>query len=152
MARNRSSRRSARESDTFVVGNVLGQLPGGDFDSGADIVLSEEGNHRTTGVARAGIINDGLDAVADFDAIFAIVGSEEQENAGVLLFCADSEMFEEIDGVIFDGATIERANRNNGELSAGFLFKLGAERFEALAGGSRDDAGKVGDVAGRSDF
>src|SRR5437763_893243 len=68
LARNRSGRRRARERNTFVVSNVFGQLPSGDFDRGAEIVLAEEWNHRATGITSASIIDDGFETVADFDA------------------------------------------------------------------------------------
>ena len=60
-------------------------------------------------------------------------------------------MFEEVDCVIFDGAIVERAHGDDGELRASFLFKFGAKSLEPLAGTGRDYAGKIGDVAGRDD-
>ena len=61
-------------------------------------------------------------------------------------------MFEEVDSVIFDGTIIERANGDDGELGAGFLFKCGAKSFQPLAGAGGDYAGKIGDVPDRGDF
>ena len=77
MTRNGASGRRAGEGDAFVVGNVFGQLPGGDFCGGAEIVLTKERNHRASGVAGASVIDDGLETVTDFDAVLAVVGSEE---------------------------------------------------------------------------
>jgi hypothetical protein len=125
--RNGSSGRRPGESDTFVVGNVLGQLPGSDFDGGAEVVLAKERNHRAANVAHASVINDRFEAIAYLDAIFAVVGREEQEDAGVLLFCPYAEVFEEIDGIVFDGAIIERTHGDDGELRGGFLVEFGAE-------------------------
>jgi hypothetical protein len=60
-------------------------------------------------------------------------------------------MFEEVDSVIFDGTIIERANGDDSELGAGFLFKFGAKSFQPLAGAGGDYAGKIGDVPGGRD-
>ena len=57
-------------------------------------------------------------------------------------------MFEEIDSVVFDGTIVERANGDDGQLRAGFLLQLGAERFQAFASGGRNHTGEIGDVAG----
>lgn len=61
-------------------------------------------------------------------------------------------MLEEVDGVVFDGAIVERANCHDGELRAGFLIELGAEGFEALASGGGNDSGEIGDVAFGNDL
>ena len=77
LARNGASGRRAGKSYTFVVGNVFGQLPGGDFYGGGEIILTKERNHGAACVAGASIIDDRFETVTDFDPIFAIVGSEE---------------------------------------------------------------------------
>jgi uncharacterized membrane protein YgcG len=59
------------------VGNVFGQLPGGDFYGGGEIILTKERNHGAACVAGASIIDDRFETVTDFDAVFAIVGSEQ---------------------------------------------------------------------------
>src|SRR5579863_6613831 len=145
-------RRIAGERDAFVVGNIFCELPRGDFDGRAVIVLPEKGNHGAAGIACTRVINYWFQAVADFDAVLAIVGSEQQEHAGVVLFCAYAEMFEEIDGVVFDGAIVERADGDDGELRAGFLLEFGAKRFQAVASRRGNDSGEIGDVAGGRDF
>ena len=151
LARHRASGRSAGERDTFVIGNVLGQLPSSDFHGSGEIVLTKERNHRAASVARASVIDDGLEPVTDFHAIFAVVGSEEQNHTGVLLFCADAEMFEEIDSVVFYRAIVEGTHSDDGELRAGFLFKFAAQSLQPLASAGRDYAGKIGNVPGRDD-
>ena len=77
LARNGALGRRAGESYTFVVGNVFGQLPGGDFYGGGEIILTKERNHGAACVAGASIIDDRFETVTDFDAVFAIVGSEQ---------------------------------------------------------------------------
>ena len=114
--------------------------------------MAEKRNHGAASIACACVIDDGFKAVADFDPVLAIVGSEQQKHAGVVLLCADAEMLEEIDGVVFNRAIVERTDGDDGELRAGFLLELGAERFKAVASGGRNDAGEVGDVAGGGNF
>jgi len=114
--------------------------------------MSTSPRDRAARVARPRVGDDGFEAVAGFDAVFAFVRSHQQENAGVLFFCADAEVFEKIRGVIFDGAIVERTNGDDGELCAGLPVKLGAERFEALTRGGGNDSGEIGDVAVGDDF
>lgn len=61
-------------------------------------------------------------------------------------------MFEKIDAIIFDRAIVERFYGDDGHLRAGFLFKFGAERFEALIRGLRNNSGEIGDVSGGRNF
>ena len=69
-----------------------------------------------------------------------------------MLFRADTKVLEEIDGVIFDGAVIERADGDNRNLRAGFLLELSAKRFEALTCGGGNYACEIGYVALGNDF
>ncbi len=124
-------------------------MPRGDFDGGAVIILTKKGNHGAASIAGARVINYRFEAVADFDSIFAIVWSKQQQRSGVVFFRADAEMFEEIDGIVFDRAIIERTDGDDCELRAGFLLQLGAERFQAFASGGRNHPGKIADVTGR---
>lgn len=127
--------------------DIFCELPRGNFNGGAVIVSTKERYHGAASVARASVIDDGLESVANFNAVFAIVGSEKKQGTGVVFFCANAKMFEEINSVIFDGAIVKRSNGDDGELRAGFLFELPAERFNALLGVLRDNAGEIGDVA-----
>lgn len=147
-----ASGRLAGECDALVVGNIFCELPRGDFDCGAVIILPEKGNHGTACITGTRVIDDRFDAVADFDSIFAVVGCEEKQNAGTFFFGANAKMLEEIDCEIFHRAVVERFDGDNGHLRGGFLFELGAERFEALFGSLRNDSGEIGDVSGGRNF
>jgi len=95
--------------------------------------LPQEGNHGAASIASARIVDDGFKAVADFDAVLAVVGSYQQQNAGGVFFCANTEMFEQIHRVIFDRPIVERADGDDGHLCAGFLLQFGAQSFQTLA-------------------
>jgi len=103
--------------------------------------------HEAAGVAGASVVDDRLETVADFDAGLAIGGSDEEEDSAIFLLGADAELRVEIVGVLFDGFVFEGADGDDSHLSAGFLFELEAETFEAGFAIGVDDADKVGDVA-----
>src|SRR5262245_42084399 len=129
---DRTSRRLARESDAAFVCDILCELPGSDLDRRTEVILPEKGNHGATGVSRASVVDDGFDAVADFDTVFSVVRCKEQQDSGTLLFCADAEMLEEIDCIVFDGTVVEGSNGDDGELRAGFMLQFGTKRLQAL--------------------
>jgi len=143
-----ASGRLAGECDALIVGDVFCQLPRGDFDCQSVIILPEEWNHGAPGIAGSRVVDNRFDAVAGFDSVFAVVGSEEEQNAGTFFFGADAQVFEKIDGVIFHRAVVEGFDGDDGHLRAGFLFEFGAERFEALFGRLRNDSGEIADVSG----
>ena len=84
--------------------------------------MAEKGNHGAACIACARVVDDRFEAVADFDAVLAIVGCEQEQDAGIVLSCADTEMFEEIDGVVFYRPIVERPDGDDGELRARFLL------------------------------
>src|SRR5260370_13340567 len=109
----------------MIVSNIFCELPGGDFNRRSVIILSEKGNHSTASIAGASVIDDWFNAVANFYSIFAIVGSDEKQDAGIFFFGASAKVPEEIDGVIFDCTIFERFYGDNGLFRAGFFFVLG---------------------------
>ena len=144
-----TSRRLARECDAFFVGDVLCQLPGGDFYCGTKIILSQEGDHGATGIAGASVIDNWLDAITNFDSILAIVGSQQQQNARAFFFGANTQVFEKIHSVVFDRAIIEGSDGDDGHLRGGLLFEFSAESFQTLVRGLWNNACEIGDVADR---
>jgi len=136
------------QRDPAIVGYELGELPGGSFDAGTVVSLKKIGAHQAAGVASAGVVDDRLEAVADFDAIFAVGRSNEEKNAAIVFFVADTELFEEVVAILIDVFAIEGTDGDDGHLGAGFLFDFEAEGFEAGFRVGRNDAGQVGDVAG----
>jgi hypothetical protein len=59
------------------------------------------------------------------------MGREQQENAATVFFAPDSQLLEKINGVIVDDFSIQRADRHDRHLDAGFLLEFGAQRFQA---------------------
>lgn len=144
--RGRSGKRYAA-----IIGDVFGELPSGGFDAAAVISLAEKWNHSAASITGARVIDNRLEAVADFGPIFALGGRDKQQDAEIFFFAADAELLEEIVAVLFDGFAFERADRDDGHLRAGFLFELGAEIFKAGLGVRADYTGQVGNVAGGMD-
>jgi len=135
------SGRRCGERYTAIVGDVFGELPCSGFDAGAVISLEKIGAHQAACVARAGIVDDRLEAVAYFDAVGAFGGRDEEENAAIIFFVADAELLKKIVAILIDVPAIEGANGDDGHLRAGFLFELEAEGFEAGFGVRSDDVG-----------
>lgn len=61
-------------------------------------------------------------------------------------------MFEEINGVVLNGAVVEGTNGDDGQLRASFLRKFGAECLQTLFRALWDNAGEIGDVAAGNNF
>ena len=148
---NGANRRLRAKSDSFVLGDVIGELARSDFDAGAVVSLTKIGNHGASSVAGASVVDDGLEAVTDFGPIFAVVGRDEEEDAVVLVLLSDAERFENLVGELLDRFAIEGIDGDDGELRPGFLLELEAERVDAGFGIEGDDAGKIGDVIGGMD-
>lgn len=139
----RSGKRNA-----LVVSNVFGKLPGGGGNAAAVIARPEVRNHYAAGVASARVVDDRFGAVTDFYAVLPVIGSDEEENTFVGFFAPDADLFVEIGGVGFNVIAVERFNRDDGHLSAGFLLKLSAQSFELGLGLRLEDTGEIGHVAG----
>ena len=118
--------RGAGKSDALVVGNIFRELPGGSGDSAVVVATAEEGNHEAAGVTGTRVVDHRLGAVADFDAVFAVVGRNEKKDAFAGFFGADAELFVEVRGISFDIVAIKGFHGDDGHLGAGFLLELQA--------------------------
>src|SRR5947208_483093 len=75
--------RQAAQRNTSIIGNVPGQLPGGDFRRLAIIVLAQVGHHGAPGISRPRIIDHRFSPIAHFAAVFPLVGSDKQPHAAI---------------------------------------------------------------------
>lgn len=126
-------------------------MPGSSFNASAVISLKKIGAHEASRIAGTGVVDDGLETVADFSPILTFGWGDEKENAAVVFFAADTELFVEFVAILFGGFAFKGAHCHDGHLGAGFLFELEAETFEAGFAIGVDNAGKIGDVAGGVD-
>jgi hypothetical protein len=74
-----------------------------------------------------------FEAVADLDAHFAVVGRDQQQDAVVLGRLAQSPATEQLIGVVFDCAALQRSNGRDHDLIAIARFQRGELRRERLA-------------------
>src|SRR5262249_49550178 len=88
-----------------------------------------------------------LQAVADFNAGFAILNGDKQQNAVLLILLADAPAGKELDGEVVDLAAFKRFEPDDGELSAGLFAHLLAALFQRVALGRGETAGEVVDVS-----
>src|SRR5689334_7787721 len=142
--------RRARQLDVAVGGDEIGGSTRPKIDGGAVIVLPQQRYHLATDVPGARVVDDQLQAVADFEAIAVLARRNQQQHAPIV-FATNAEVFKEFDRVVFDGPAIERADGHDGDLRSRLGFDFGGERFEALNGVGRDDACQIGDIAGGLD-
>lgn len=91
-----------------------------------------------------GVGEAGFEAVADFDAHFAVLDEDEEDGAVVFVFEAGAPGLEEAVGVVFDaGVGLHLGVDGDQELVGGVALELG-ERFVELGGdGGGDDVGCV---------
>ena len=74
-----------------------------------------------------------LEAVADLDAHFVLVGCDEQQHAIVLLLLAELPVAKQRVGVRLDLLAVERGDGRDHELNAGFGFQRRQLAFERSA-------------------
>jgi len=138
----------------FVAEAALIGLAGGIIGTLGAVGLARMGNaavdRLVQSVAGTGIIDDWFEAVTYLDAIFAFVRGEQQEHATIVIFAADAELFVKIDGILLDTFAFERVDGDDGHLRGGLLLEFGAEIFEAKLRPGFDHAGKIGDIARRT--
>ena len=142
---NLPARRLTGEGDVGVIGDEFGDLPSGGFGRLAVVTLAKRGNHGAADVPDARVVDDGLKAVADLDAIFAVGGGEEEEDAAIVFFAAHAELFKDVDGGFFNAPAVERFFGDDGDLDAGFLLDFEAEGFQAGLGSGVNYPGAIGD-------
>jgi len=119
---NGTRRGRASKSDAFIVGDVLGDLPSGGRDTSAVVTLAEVRSHQAASITGASIINNGFEAVADFDAVAAIVGSDKKQGAAVVLFGAYTELLIQPGGIGVDVVAVEGFDSDDSQLRAGFVL------------------------------
>ena len=118
--------RLAAQRYSCIIRNVVRQLPGGDFGGLAVIALAQVRHHGTPHISRPRIIDHRLEPVAHFDAVFALVGSDEQQHPAIVFLASHSKLFEEVYGIVLDAFAFKRLDSHNRHLRASLLLQLGA--------------------------
>ena len=70
---------------------------------------------------------DAFEAIAHFNPILVIAGREQNQNPAGLLLRSYTPLRRQIVGKLVDRLAFERRDRNDGDLSFGFLIHLGAK-------------------------
>ncbi len=123
-----------------------------DKHSAAVVALFQVGHHLAADVPRASVVNDGLQAVAHFDLVLALLGRQQKQDTAVLFLRTNTELFVEIGSVIFPGAAVEGVYGHDRNLRPCFLLDLGAQRLQLGLGRGINDARKIRDVTLRADI
>ncbi len=146
-SRSPQSRGRRRKRNSAIGGDIFRELPDGRFDATVVISLDEKRTHETASVAGAGVGDNRLEAIADFNSISALRRGHEQQHATIFFFAADAELFEKVVAILIDVFAIERTDGDDGHLRSGFLLDLQAKIFEAGFGVGIDDLREIRDVA-----
>ena len=125
------------------VGDALGEQK----QRAAVIVLLKQRDHFASKAAHFAVREDWLEAVADSNEIFAVVGSEQNHDSAVFLFGTNSPLLGQVYGVIGRFGAIEGANGNNGDLHGCFLVDFLAESGEFFLCAGADHTRKIIHVA-----
>src|SRR6266849_9080788 len=146
---NRPRWRLARQRDTAIIGDIFRQHPRGCLDGGAVIGLAQKWNHGAPGISCARVIDNRLQAVADFDAVFVLVGCYKKQHTAIVAFAADPKLLVQIHAIVFDAFTVQRFHRDNRDLRASFLLDFIAKRLKPRLGIRGDHAREIRHITGR---
>ena len=78
-----------------------------------------------------------------------LVRRDKEQNAVVLVLFAEFPVAKQGVGVRFDLVAVERSNRRDNELDAGFLFEIGELRLQRRFRRRRNDIGRIDDAPGQ---
>ncbi len=88
-----------------------------------------------------------LQSIANLDASTVVVDRIKDQHSAIGGFASDPPLMEQIDGVTFDVAAIERMNGHYGDLGMGFFVNLPADFFDLRDGIRVQNMCEIVDVA-----
>ncbi len=142
---------AADKRNSAIGCNIIRKLRSRRQNRATVIALPQQRNHRAACISGAPVRDDRLKPVADFDSILPQIRSDQQQDAAAILLVADAKLLIKVGGVVLDTLVTDGMDRHNRNLRAGFLFDLGAQRFELCFCARGDYSSKIGDVSGRVD-
>ena len=89
------------------------------------------------------IREDRLEAIANLDAVLAVVNCEQNQNSTRGLFRPNSPLRRKSDRIIFDGPAFQRLDSDDRNLRLCLLIHLGAKRREQVTSRLAQDAGEI---------
>lgn len=134
------------ESDMTIFGYYFGDAFSKQQNGAAVVADSELRDGFAPKIADESIGENRLQAVADFNAVFALSGSDEDEHAAIFLLRANSPARRKVYRVFVDGFAFERTDGNDGDLRLGFFVQFAANIFDDLFRVGRNDAREVADI------
>src|SRR5579884_1244819 len=135
------------ERDVFRGGHAGGHRLDAGEDRIAVIAGAKLRAHVAQDAADEAVGEDGLEAIADLDAVLVVLRGQEQEQAFVAALVTDAPLAGEGVGEILDGLAVERLDGDHGDLHAGGLFDAAEVGFERVFGAVVEDMGEIADIA-----
>jgi hypothetical protein len=116
----------------------------------AVVAFAQVRDHLPPDIAGARIVNDGLQAVTDFNLVLSLLRRNQNQNAIVFALGADAKVLVEVDGVVFARLPFQRIDRHHGDLCASLLLDFGGQELDLLSRRRIDHARQIGDISLRS--
>ena len=114
------------------------------FDPRAVVPRFEPQRHRARqNDLRQRVGERSFEAIADFDAHFALVRRDQEKDAIVLFCFAELPRAKQAIGVGFDVQALKRVDRRDNELDARFILKISELALDRAFRGRRNDIGMV---------
>lgn len=115
----------------------------------AGIVVSAKMGHDdfTDDAAGDSVGENSFEAVADLDTQFAVISSDEQDDAVVESFFSDLPLLSYLDAETIDILSLETGYRKDRDLMAALLLKTGQALFQKTGAFKRQQAGVIVDSA-----
>ena len=134
------------EGDVGIGCDDVGDLLDARLDSRAVLALGKLRVHAAADVADLAVGQDAFETVADFDACFAVLDGEDEENALVGGLGTDLPVVFEGGGPGVDILTVEGFDGDYLDGGVGLGVNLPGDVFDVFLGGRIDDVGEVANV------
>src|ERR1019366_3807837 len=111
------------------------------------LLLAQRGRHLAQDAARQAVGQDGLQPIADFEAVAAVPDCQQHHDALVAALLPDAPGVEDGVGDILDGLAFQRRDGDQRHLGPGGVLDGPAVSLQLGSGGRVDDMREVADVA-----
>jgi hypothetical protein len=138
------------ERDAGVLRDDIGNPRRHEQHCAAVVALLQEGNGFAPKAADFAVRQNRLQAVANFDAVFPVLHSEENQNSVIGGFAADAPLLVQVDGVVLNFRTVQGIDGHNRDLRVRFLFDLQADVIQLRDCALIENMGKVAHIVGRT--
>src|SRR5229473_6493849 len=139
----------ARQRNAAIIRNIFRQHPRRGLDRGAVVSPAQQRHHRAARVSSTRVVNHRFQAVPNFNTVFVLVGSNQEQHAAIVALASHPELLVQIHRKVLDALSLQRMHRNHGDLRASLFLDLVAESFQPGLRVWSYHARKVCDISAR---